>query len=305
MEENQEFSNELETKKPRRDIYLLIIFIFLFLFYFFMIVPPKGFPKETMKRIEEGASLRSISRVFKENHLIKSRLAFETLVMLYGDEKKVIAGYYFFEHPMEVFTLARRIALGKRNVESLKKTIPEGFDRAQIGDLFSIRLPLFDKNIFLEKSGDLEGYLFPDTYFFLPESSEETVLESLQENYEEKITPLKSAIAESGQSEKDIITMASIIEREASGEEDRGMISGILWKRLKLGVALQVDSAPETYKERGLPIRPIANPGLSSIEASISPVESKYLYYLHDGGGVIHYARSYGEHKTNIAKYLK
>lgn len=99
--------------------------------------------------------------------------------------------------------------------------------------------------------------------------------------------------------------MASILEREAKGDQDREQISGILWKRLSIGMALQVDAAPETYKERGLPDSPIGNPGLESIYASLYPKTTPYLYYLHDKQGMIHYARSFAEHKANIAKYLK
>ena len=98
--------------------------------------------------------------------------------------------------------------------------------------------------------------------------------------------------------------MASIIEKEARGS-DRGVISGILWKRLSLGRALEVDAAPETYKVKGLPKAPIANPGLAAIKAAIHPENSPYFYYLHDADGNIHYAKSFEEHKRNKELYLK
>ena len=95
------------------------------------------------------------------------------------------------------------------------------------------------------------------------------------------------------------------MEREAKGEADRGFISGILWKRLGIGMPLQVDAVPSTYNTKGLPKSPIANPGLMSIKTAIYPEESPYLYYLHDKEGKIHYAKNFTEHKANIAKYLK
>jgi len=124
-----------------------------------------------------------------------------------------------------------------------------------------------------------------------------------------KILLLKPAIALSKKSEKEIITMASLIEREGKGEirgqTDRVFISGILWKRLSMNMPLQVDAAPSTYKSRGLPEAPIANPGLESIKAALYPKSSPYLYYLHDKNGLIHYAKSFSEHRQNILKYLK
>jgi UPF0755 protein len=121
--------------------------------------------------------------------------------------------------------------------------------------------------------------------------------------------------------------MASIIEKEAKGEEDRYFISGILWKRISKGIPLQVDapflyilgkesseltradlainSPFNTYKNKGLTPSPIGNPGLESIKAAIKPKDSPYLYYLHDSDGNIHYAKTYTEHLKNINKYLK
>ena len=104
---------------------------------------------------------------------------------------------------------------------------------------------------------------------------------------------------------EDVIIMASILEKEARVYETRQTIAGILWKRLEDGMPLQVDAVPDTYKTKGLPPNPIANPGLSSIIASIRPQNSPYLYYLHDKEGNIHYAKNFAEHVNNKLKYLK
>jgi UPF0755 protein len=151
----------------------------------------------------------------------------------------------------------------------------------------------------------MEGYLFPDTYFFLTDANETDVINSMNDNFKKKMTPLLPDINTFGKTEKEIITMASIIEREAKGDADREIISGILWKRIKIGMPLQVDAAPETYKTKELPRNPIGNPGLLSIKAAIHPVSSSYLYYLHDKNGYIHYAKNFTEHQINIRKYLK
>ena len=124
-------------------------------------------------------------------------------------------------------------------------------------------------------------------------------------NYERKILPLRSKIISIGKTENEIITMASLIEEESKGDIDRKLISGILWKRLSIGMPLQVDAEPSTYKTKGLPKYPISNPGIKSIEAAIYPEISNYLYYLHDKEGNIHFAKTFVEHKINKLKYLK
>ena len=104
---------------------------------------------------------------------------------------------------------------------------------------------------------------------------------------------------------EEIITMASIIEREASNSGDRRQIAGILWKRYDADYKLQVDVARSTYQEEGLPNEPIANPGLDAIKAALEPVESPFWFYLSDAKGVTHYAVTYDEHKKNIRTYLR
>ncbi len=192
-----------------------------------------------------------------------------------------------------------------KNIVSVSITIPEGFDLNQIADTAAPKLPNFNKSKFILETKDREGYLFPDTYFFLNNMDETDVVKSMSDNFEKKITPLLPNITFSGKTEKEIIIMASIIEGEAKGDTDRGIISGILWKRIKIGMPLEVDSAPETYKTKGLPENPIGNPGLKAIEAAINPQASPYLYYLHDKNGNIHYAETFVLHEANIKKYLK
>ncbi len=169
--------------------------------------------------------------------------------------------------------------------------------------------------------------MFPDTYTFFPWSTPETVVASLKTNFDKKIEPLQGDIEKSGRSLSDIIIMASIIEKEANGESDRALISGILWNRIDADIALQVDapflyllgkesseltkadlatkSLYNTYLHKGLPPTPINNPGLAAITAALHPEESKYFYYLHDSDGKIYYAKTFAEHKRNITNYLK
>jgi UPF0755 protein len=290
----------------RKNIfYVLGGVLLLIILYFLLFSAPASFPPNTVFRIEEGSSLRTISYDLKENGIIRSRVIFESFVIILGDEKRIKSFDYLFETKLPVFEVARRIALGEHHMPPVVVTVPEGFDVEQIADIFAKRLANFNKDEFLLKAKGLEGYLFPDTYFFLTGADEDTVLQSMNYNFKKKTAPLLPDFIAFGKTEKDIIVMASIIEKEAKGDLDRETISGILWKRISIGIPLQVDAAPDTYKIKGLPTSPIANPGLLAIKAAINPESSPYLYYLHDKNGIIHYAKSFAEHKENIKKYLK
>lgn len=273
--------------------------------YLFIFLPPDSFEDDTVYFIGTGSSLRSVSRGLKENNIIRSRAMFEALVILYGGERRIVPGGYLFEDRVSVDEVARRIATADKRLEPYRITIPEGLGVEEVAGLLTDRLPYFDRSEFLTRARGLEGYLFPDTYFFLQEATAEDAVRILNDNFEKKIAPLRSDIATSGRSEADIIIMASIIEREASGNADRETISGILWRRLAINMPLQVDAWPETYQHRGLPDRPIANPGLAAIRAALYPTETSYLYYLHDKNGNIHYARNYDDHLRNINRYLR
>jgi len=278
--------------------------IFALLFYSLFLAAPADFPAGNIIRIEKGSNLRDISSLLKNDHMIKSRTAFEFFVLIFGGEKHIISADYLFDGKLPVFEIARRIATGEQHMPPVSVTIPEGFNLTQIADTFTAHLVNFNKAEFLTEAESKEGYLFPDTYFFLSTDNEKNVIDSMSGNFTKKITPILPEIISSGKNEKEVITMASVIEREAKGEADRAIISGILWHRVSIGMPLQVDAAPETYKTKGLPKSPIGNPGLLAIEASIHPQSSPYLYYLHDKNGNIHYAKTFTEHKVNEAKYL-
>ncbi|OGI94548.1 hypothetical protein A3A03_01630 [Candidatus Nomurabacteria bacterium RIFCSPLOWO2_01_FULL_40_18] len=288
---------------------ILFIIVFLCILFFFFISAPGNFPTGIIFQIAPGNSLRSVSSGLKEDHIIRSRLTFETLVMLFSGEKRVISADYYFENKLSVLEVAWRISKGEHHMAPIAFTIPEGYNNTQIADIFVSKLSNFDKNEFLLKTQGLEGRLFPDTYFFFTTASEKEVLESIRKNFEKKMSLIRADILNSkkttGRTEQDIIIMASLIEGEAKGDIDRKVISGILWKRLSIGMPLQADAAPETYKTKGLPKIPIGNPGLEALKATIYPQSSPYLYYLHDKNGDIHYAKSFLEHRQNVLKYLQ
>jgi UPF0755 protein len=298
------FNSKKEIFSPKKlYLFLGLAFLLLVFFYCLFFMAPSKFPKGIIINIEQGENLRGLSFNLKEKNIIRSRVSFEAFVILYGGEKYIALGDYLFENKLPVFEIARRIVQRDRRLASIRITIPEGFDLSQIKEVISSKLKNFNGDNFLLKAR--EGYLFPDTYFFFSSDSEDDVLESLNKNFEKKIKSIKSEIISSGKTEEEIIIMASLIEREAKGDVDRGYISGILWNRISKKMPLQVDSAMETYKTKGLPQEPICNPGMESMKAALHPVVSEYLYYLHDKNGGIHYAKNFEEHKKNKIKYLK
>ena len=294
----------MDFSQKKFIFYILGLVVSLVLINLLFFSVPKNFPVGTILNIKEGSSLRAVSKYLEENHIIHSRVLFETFVIIFEGEKAV-SGDYLFDNRIPVFEVARRISRGDRRLAPIKVTIPEGFNVSEISKAFASKLPNFDADNFILEATKKEGYLFPDTYFFLTTDTEVDVIKSMSDNFEKKILPIRLQIISSGKTEKDIIIMASIIEKESKGDIDRGFISGILWRRLALGMPLQVDADTSTYKTKGLPKNPIANPGLKAIEAAIYPKSSNYLYYLHDKDGNIHYAKTFAEHVLNKIKYLK
>jgi len=160
----------------------------------------------------------------------------------------------------------------------------------------------------------------------LPNANEQSVLQAMRENFNDHIKELAPEIASSTHSLSDVIIMASILEKEAFNTKDRRMIAGVLWNRLKKGMALQVDatflytlgkgtfqltkadlaadSPYNTYKNKGLPPTPIGSPSLDSIEAALNPIPNNYLYFLADHDGVTHYCKDYDCQLANKELYF-
>lgn len=255
--------------------------------------------------VSKGESLADIIKEAKEKKLVRSEDTLKIFITLLGASHKIPIGDYVFRESVSLPTVALRLATGRHGIEPLKITLKEGLTNEDMADVLSGKIATFRRDLFLSDEKSKQGYLFPDTYFFFPMTTTEEILDELTNNFKNRIKPFENDISKSGHSMGDIIVMASLIEKEASGPNDAPIISGILWKRIGKGMPLQVDADRSTYKNAGLPQAPIANPGLVSIKASLYPSESPYLYYIHDKDGDVHFAENYTKHKANIAKYLK
>ena len=295
--------------------------------YVAYIEAPASFPAQETVTVAKGSSVSEIGESLHESHVIRSPMAFMLFVKLTLNEANIQAGDYYFNTPANLFSVLQRIASGAFGLTPLRITIPEGATAQDVADIMSKKFKSFDSDTFmtLVTENKAEGYLFPDTYTFLPNVKAKEAYETMRDNFEEQIATIREEIDASGKPLTDIVTMASLLEREARQYKTKQMIAGILWARIKIGMPLQVDavfpyilgkntityddlnvdSPYNTYKNLGLPPGPIANPGLASLRAAANPIDSPFLYYLTDADGGIHYSKTFQEHKRNIAKYLQ
>ena len=297
----------LSPNRPKRFWVLAVAVIVLVLVGGSVLSAPKSFPNgANIFTISEGEGLKSVTAKLASDGYIRSSFVFSGLVTLMGGDRHISPGDYHFASGENAFGIATQIALGKHDLVPIKVTVPEGTNVAEIATVLSEKIPGFDAKTFITDATLDEGYLFPETYFFYSSTTPAEVVASMRAMFDRKTAGMFTTAALGTHTETDIVTMASLVEGEASGNNnDRATIAGILWKRISLGMRLDVDAAPDTYKHGGLPASPITNPGLESLKAALNPAQTPYLYYLHDKNGTIHYAKTYAEHQANIAKYLK
>ena len=332
--------DEFETPRARpsrwfRVLVLMLVVGFAFLGYELgVIMPPQ--PTSESVNIEQGMNAEDIARMLKSAHVIRSELLFVWGVYIGGVHDRLSAGHFVFTQPLSMIDVVFRLRGTQKEITIV---IPEGLTTQEIGDILE-KNSIGKASDFIQVShGDfssvlpysrgysLEGFLFPDTYRFYELVTDEEVITKLLENFVKKIRPFEEEISGSGHSLYEILTVASMLEREAKTDDDRAVIAGILWKRLREGALLQVDATLgyitgkgsleltlddlkidnpyNTYKYKGLPPSPIANPGIASIQAALRPIDSPYYFYLSDSEGKIHFARTFEEHRRNKLKYIK
>lgn len=278
---------------------------------FFFSLPPSDAPDTYTLSVEQGDTLGSVGDKLVLARAIHSKTLFIVYARILGNERTIIPGEYVFKKPAIAYSYALRVTGGIFGIQRTRILIPEGSTNAQIAAVVAKNFPAISEADFASAIQGKEGYVFPDTYAFFPSATKEEIVARIEENFNYKLGFFDTRIRQSGHTKLEILTMASILEKEAYGDIDRDVISGILWKRLRIGMPLQVDASTlfanpfDTYKNKGLPPAPINNPGAKAIEAALSPKDSPYLYYLHDKTGKVHYGTSFAEHKKNIAAYLK
>lgn len=323
------------NKEPSSKKYLVrffvavsIIILGVLITIYFYSIPPKNFPESQLIEIPEGTSVIKAGQMLEDAHIVRSAVIFQTLVIIFSGDKGVRSGFYLFDNPQSAIGVADKLSFGRYGISRSKVTFPEGSNSSEMTSILEKALPRLNAESFLSMAKENEGYLFPETYYFFETVTADDVIKILRNEFSTKLEPILEDISKSGHTEREIITMASIIEKESNGRDDREMIAGILWNRIEKGMPLQVDatylydkenvkagfttkqvknddSPYNTYKNKGLPPGPIGNPGLKSIRASLNPTPSNYLFYIHGRDGTAHYAKTYNQHLANIKSYLK
>lgn len=293
----------------------------------FMTRPPGDFPVGTAVTINRGLSAAEIVAILKEQNVVRSSLFTHIILVAWYDPGNIKAGSYYLDKPLTAQEVVDRITEEASESTLARLTLPEGFTAREYAVLAADVLPQFDGTEYLNLTATEEGKLFPDTYYLPIDFTAEELFKLQETTYQEKLEPLKDQLTAHKLGEHDVIVLASILEREGNTEESMRIISGILQKRLDIGMRLQTDASIEyvlgralgtltaedlerdtpynTYLYAGLPPTPIGNPGLTAIRAVLEPEETDYLYYITDEEGNFHYAETFDEHRSNIAKYLK
>ncbi|KKW19452.1 MAG: Aminodeoxychorismate lyase [Parcubacteria group bacterium GW2011_GWA2_51_10] len=321
------FSVRWREHANRRTIITLVLFGAIALYAYLSIIrPPDNFPIAILVTVEENMPLTAVAEMLEEGGVVRSSFALRFVVAATGHEQNVRAGDYLFKEPKDLFSVARAISIGAFGLEPLRIRIPEGATTKDMEKIFSLQLQRFDEENFRVLAFPLEGFLFPDTYFFLPNATEELVVRTMRQNFDTHIVELEEEIAAFGRPLPEVVTMASLLEKEARKYEDRRKIAGVLWNRLDKGMLLQVDAAflytlgrttydlstedlasdtpYNTYRYKGLPPGPIGSPSIDSLRAAIDPAKHSYLYYLADRKGTTYYSKTYEEHLQKKRRYI-
>ena len=324
-------------------LFLIVLFAGIFIFQgFYSAKDPQEGAEEKIFLIERGQSLFEVSENLQREGLVKGRTLFNLYVFLKGWRLKLKAGNYELSSSMNIAEIAKKITSG--DIVKEKITIIEGWNLRDIGayfeqkgiataeELFELAPKDFSEEFgFLTdkpKNASLEGYLFPDTYEISPGIALKEIINIMLANFNKKLTPeLREEITKQNKSIFEIVTMASLLEKEVRTDADKELVAGILWKRLEGKIPLQVDatityltgkkttkilkeetkidSPYNTYKYLGLPVGPIANPGLASIKAALYPKSSDFWYYLSTPEGETVFSKTLSEHNINRNKYLR
>jgi UPF0755 protein len=314
---------------------ILILAVAIFIFINMQAPSSSRFKPNTIVHIDSNMPLSAVGDLLVADNVIRSSLIFHVAVIVTAGERSAVAGDYLFATSTRLLDVVARVVHGKEGLPAVKVSIPEGTSvrgmTSILGAAFASssvasEVMRFNQKDFLSLASTSEGYLFPDTYFFSPNVPAKNVVSTLEDTFDKKLATINADIFASHRSGRDIVIMASILEKEATTDADRRIIAGILWKKIDQGLPLQIDppfayaigktseklttadlatdSPYNTYIHKGLPPTAINNPGLEALTAAANPTSSDYFFYLSDSKGAVHYAVTYAGHLANRTKYL-
>jgi UPF0755 protein len=294
-------------------------------------------PEKVFVDIPHGSSRWKIAGILRHDDVIRNRLAF-TLFSYWHFRKPIQAGEYYFDQPVNTREVFWKMAHGRVYVRTI--LVPEGWTSFEIAEEIQAQ-GICDREQFLAATHEtslisniapqahsLEGFLFPSTYEFTRHNSCEEVAKRMVENFKavwDSIKPADMQTLPGGLTPLQIVTLASLVERETPDPEERPLVAGVFYNRLRKGVPLQCDPTvqyalaleghlvndvkPEdlkvnspynTYTHTGLPPGPIANPGEASLRAALAPEVTDYLYFVANDKGGHFFAKTLAEHDRNI-----
>lgn len=298
---------------------------------------PAGFDqKEEIFIVKKGTGLKSVAIELETRKLIKSKDLFIFWALLKGGSRDIKAGEYSLNQSMSPVTIFTILASGAVKTHPL--TIPEGLAAEQIADILAQK-GLVDKREFMALAMDinlaasyhidgqsLEGYLFPDTYLLSRDMGAQQIIDLMIKRFWDIFSNLKKG-HETPMSLREIVTLASIVEKETGLAEERPLIASVFLNRLKRRMRLESDptviyglkdfdgnltkkdlqspSPYNTYRNRGLPPGPIANPGRESLKAVINPAQTDYLYFVSRNDGSHYFSTTLREHNRAVVRYQK
>lgn len=301
--------------------------------------PPGNLKEGVVIEIAPGSSFTAISKKMEKSGAINNERFFYFYAKLKGLQSRAKAGEYMVEAAMTTNDILDMLVKG--SVLHHRITIPEGYNMYQIAELLEEK-EIADKKDFIKKVKDkkliqslnvkgvsLEGYLYPETYFFHKGMKTEDIIRQMVNRFHTVFTDdLKSKGKKMGFTAQEIVTLASIIEKETGNPDERPLISAAFHNRLKKKMRLQSDPTTiygiietfdgnlrkkdllqktpyNTYKIDGLPLGPIANPGIESIKAALNPAHVDYIFFVSMNNGSHIFSETYKEHRKNVWKYQK
>ncbi len=302
--------------------------------------PYKGYgTAEQFVEIAPGSSTRAIGNRLVEAGVVRDRTTFRAALWRTGVARALKAGTYRFDRPMSAAEVLEKIARG--DIWLRRITFPEGLNVIEMSRIFeqqhfgsaaafidAARRPELVASIDAS-AGDLEGYLFPETYALAPNAGAEALVRMMVGRFEQVFTPdMRNAAAAAGLTVRQTVTLASIVEKETGAPAERPVIAAVYLNRLRIGMPLQCDptviyalqkagryngnirradldieSPYNTYRYAGMPPGPIASPGLASLQAVVAPGKVDYLYFVSRNDGSHVFSRTLDEHNANVRKF--
>ena len=275
--------------------------------------------------VNQGEGIREIANRLKSQGLIKDPVIFFLSVKQMKLDKQIQAGDFRLSPSMNLSEIAKNLTHGTLDIWV---TIPEGKRAEEIAEILRKEMPQFSPS-WADKLILYEGHLFPDTYLLPRNASIDFIISILKNTFDKKFATIQNSTS---LSKDELITIASMVEREAKFQKDRPLVASVIENRYKIGMKLDIDatiqyllgysqeeknwwrknitfedlkiSSPyNTYRNVGLPPHPIANPGLDALQAAASPTNSNYIYYISDKQGNLHFAKTLEEHNQNIKTF--